>query len=111
MPTSQLKTHLSRYLRELQDGGEPIEVCVREETVAYLTPAKGGVGPDEPSLDREIKLLEENLRAAGLRLDAASWRRNWQGRQDAPMVDPPPAAGDGRTDINTVAQMRQGRPW
>jgi len=35
----QLKTHLSRYLKDVKETGESIEVCVREDTVAYLTPS------------------------------------------------------------------------
>lgn len=35
----QLKTHLSRYLKNIKETGEPIEVCVREDTVANLTPS------------------------------------------------------------------------
>ena len=111
VPTSQLKTHLSRYLRDLQEGGEPIEVCVREEAVAYLTPAKAGTGSEDSDLDRDLGALEERLHEVGLRLDAGSWRRNWRGRQDVPLVGPPPVAGDGRSDLDTVAEIRQGRPW
>ncbi len=33
----ELKTHLSKYVQSVRDGGEPIEVCVRGKTVAYLT--------------------------------------------------------------------------
>jgi len=57
----QLKTHLSRYLKDIRETGEPIEVCVREDTVAYLTsPAKYGAA-SMPQLDPELaRLLEDD---------------------------------------------------
>lgn len=53
----QLKTHLSKYLRDLEGSAEPIEVCVREETVAYLRSAKAeeSTGPGSPRLSRRLE--------------------------------------------------------
>jgi antitoxin (DNA-binding transcriptional repressor) of toxin-antitoxin stability system len=57
----ELKTHLSKYLRDLKESDEPIEVCVREDTVAYLTSAKA-----EDSGNRDPAGLNRRLGAAGI---------------------------------------------
>ena len=53
----ELKTHLSKYLRDLEGSDEPIEVCVREDTVAYLSSAKAGDGgnPNSARLNRRLE--------------------------------------------------------
>jgi antitoxin (DNA-binding transcriptional repressor) of toxin-antitoxin stability system len=111
--TSELKTHLAHYLRELGEGGEAIEVCVREEPVAYLTSVKGRRAEvrDDAAAEREVVALDERLRAEGLRVDRASWLRNWQVQPAFDMAVPPPVAGDGRTDVSSVEQMRLGAGW
>jgi antitoxin (DNA-binding transcriptional repressor) of toxin-antitoxin stability system len=57
----ELKTHLSKYLRNLEGSDEAIEVCVREETVAFLRSAKA-----EDGLNAESAKLDRRLEAAGL---------------------------------------------
>ncbi len=94
---SELKTHLSRYLKHLDKDG-PIEVCLREETVAYLVPA----GAQSQTTQKD---LEERVRAAGLRLHTASRGHS----QDVLPV--PGVAGDGRKDISTVESMRRERDY
>ncbi|MFW5874548.1 MAG: hypothetical protein ACOCVJ_04025 [Verrucomicrobiota bacterium] len=59
----QLKAQLSRYLKEVRASGKPIEVCVREETVAYLTPTIGAQGDSAARPDPE---LVRQLAADGL---------------------------------------------
>ncbi len=94
----QLKAHLSRFLRELGQNGEPLEVCIRERTVAYLTPVR------QPQ-DAEREPLAARLRDAGLALAQPA-------REPAkPDLDAPEPAGDGRTDLVTVAEMRAARAW
>ncbi|HKK18173.1 MAG TPA: hypothetical protein VJ952_05780 [Opitutales bacterium] len=64
----ELKTHLSKYLRNLEGSAEPIEVCVREDTVAYLRSAKA-----EERADRDSARLNRRLEAAGITV--AQWGR------------------------------------
>lgn len=99
----ELKTHLSKYLRQMKESNEPIEVCLREEPVAYLTPAKGGLAAH---LDEQAA-LQRDLAEAGLVLV----------RHGAPAAAPdsfvpaPVQAGDQRTDLDTVRQMREEKPY
>lgn len=109
--TSELKTHLSRYLRELRETGEGIEVCAREEAVAYLTPAKSCREDGAAAIAHELEVLGSRLQAAGLTLDVPSWRRNWLAGGGFRLDGPPPAAGDGRSDVSSVQEIRQERDW
>ena len=61
----ELKTHLSKYLRDLEGSDEPIEVCVREDTVAYLSSAKAEDSRN-PSSERLNRRLNRRLEAAGI---------------------------------------------
>ncbi|MCC5848841.1 MAG: hypothetical protein JJU29_12190 [Verrucomicrobia bacterium] len=96
----QLKAHLSQYLREMEASGEPIEVCVRERPVAYLTPiiedgGKENVPPPE---------LVKSLAANGIRI--AQW-----GRKMDDFVPTPRPAGDGKQIENSVVAMREEKDW
>ncbi len=94
---SELKTHLSRYLKEIEENGT-IEVCLREEPVAYLVTAKA-------SRSGNPKDLEHKVRTAGLTLHSASRERLPAPRRS------PGVAGDGREDISTVEAMRRERDY
>lgn len=100
---ADLKANLSRHLRQLQKTGEPIEVCVREDSVAYLTPASAGA-PDLVAA-RQNEALRARLHTAGLVLTT-----------ECKPSHPLPAiqstiARDGRTDVSTVSAMRAERDW
>src|SRR5690606_18809488 len=95
----QLKTHLSKYLREIQESGERLEVCVRETPVAYLTPIK-----DEKDREAEpppdiVKSLED----VGLQLT------RWGTKSKR--VPIPQPAGDGKTIKNSIVAMREEKDW
>jgi len=97
----QLKTHLSQYLREIEETGESIEVCVRERPVAYLTPmikndmcAKSAPSPE----------LVKSLAVNGIRIV------QWGGKMND-FVPTPRPAGDGRQIENSVVAMREERDW
>jgi prevent-host-death family protein len=96
----ELKTHLSKYLREIRETGEPIEVCVREEPVAWLTPARGG--RDQTERER----LAERIRQSGL-----VWTNAAHPPPKGRFLPEPVVAPDGRVDIDTVAQMRSEKDW
>lgn len=96
---AQLKTHLSKYVQSLRDGGEPIEVCVRDQTVAYLT--RPG---DRQHLDsREQNDLAKRLERRGLHLQQ-------RGRVSTRILTPG-EPGDGRDVENTILAIRSQKDW
>jgi antitoxin (DNA-binding transcriptional repressor) of toxin-antitoxin stability system len=99
----QLKTHLSAYLRELQRTGEPLEVCVRESVVAYLSPS-GATGTDATRLV-DTQIIEQRLKDAGLSLRRPALP------SEGPFIPTPTLAGDGKRDISTLPIMRAERDW
>lgn len=99
----ELKTHLSKYLRQLQESREPIEICLRDEPVAYLTAAKIKKSPD---MVKQAE-VERDLAEAGLVLIRKS-----PADEGPAGFDPRPVrAGDNRTDLETVCQMRKEKPY
>ena len=66
--SAELKTHLSHYLRLVQETGEDIEVCVRETPVAYLTRTKEA--PMNTAQQLETRQLEAAFQTVGLTLAA-----------------------------------------
>ena len=105
--TAKLKTHLSHYLRVVQETGEDIEVCVRDTPVAYLTRSK------EASVDAASKMasrqLEEAFQLAGLTLIAPLVAR--PGQAGVRRLPAPQISGDERTDIDTTQETRRQRDW
>lgn len=101
--TADLKANLSRYLRQVREQGESIEILLREETVAYLTPACG----NETQSTKEMlgnKALEHAFGEVGLTCQLGRGSLN-------PQAASPDVAGDGITDINSVASMRAEKDW
>lgn len=97
--SAELKTHLGKYLREVEQNQVTLEVCLRDRTVAYLIPATG------PMLVGAPHSPHEALSHAGIMLDSSSPRRA------KAQIAPPVLAGDGRDDLTSVAVMREGRDW
>ena len=91
----EMKTHLSRYIRELQSGAEPIEVCVRETTVAYLS------APDSKTDRADERSLRRVLEAEGLHVS------QWGEKPAGPLPSP---AGPPGAD-NAVVEMRRSKAW
>lgn len=99
----ELKTHLSRYLKDIAESGEYIEVCVRDKPVAYLTSASKANAPSAAT--REQTSLQTQLNEEGL---------IWIPRQINPPDKPelkPQLAGDQKKDVNTTDMMRQEKNW
>jgi len=96
----QRKAGLSQYLREMQETGEPVEVCVRERPVAYLTPI-----PRERDTGSSLPPeTMERLRAAGIRvIPAKKPKGDW--------VPIPGKADDSLVIANTVVAMREEKDW
>lgn len=95
----QLKTHLSQYLREIQETGETLEVCVRERPVAYLTP----IAAQAEEADALPPDLEESLAKDGIRI--VQWGRK------SDFVPTPRPAGDGKCIENTIVSIREEKDW
>lgn len=92
----ELKTHFSKYIRELEDSDEPIEVCVREETVAYLVSAK-----DERRTPHKDARLMQRLEAAGIKV--SQWGRSAESLVSMGTCEKP--AG-GANSIETIRRER-----
>ncbi|MDA1045224.1 MAG: hypothetical protein O3C57_08385 [Verrucomicrobia bacterium] len=93
----QLKTHLSRYVKALRDGGEPLEICVREDTVAYMTAAD----KDFPSVQPD--LLRRRLENSGLTIS------QWGGKRPRKSSTLP--ASETPSGVNSVLEMRAEKDW
>ena len=103
MNIAELKAQLSKVVRELQESGDAVEVCVRERPVAYLTPILAGTPETGPAA--ELDRLAGRLSKVGLTLQAPP-----------PSLEPPllprlHTAGDQRIDISTAEAMRSGKGW
>jgi len=96
----QLKTHLSKYLRQVQETGESIEVCVREKPVAYLTPIEE-TPTHRSDLTPEVleQLAQDGITIIPARVPKGDW------------VPTPGKARDGKTIDNSVVAMRQEKDW
>lgn len=99
--SAELKIHLGRYLRQVEQEGATLEVCVRERTVAYLVPARPADGWGKGA---EAGVLS-SLKPLGLNVSRAT-RSSGGGTLPDPVQ-----AGDGREDIVTVEELRRGRDW
>ena len=105
--SAELKTHLSHYLRLVQETGEDIEVCVRETPVAYLTRTKEA--PVNAALNLETRQLEAAFLTVGLTLVSPLAVPSLH--PEPRRLPTPTIAGDGRTDLDTVEETRQQRDW
>ncbi len=97
---ADLKANLSRHLRYVRETGDKLDICMRENTVAYLTPAQG----DADAGERDIE-VKQRLASTGLELVGGQVKDG-----PLPMIQPS-IAGDGRKDISTVSAMRGERNW
>ncbi|MDA1273383.1 MAG: hypothetical protein O2960_04930 [Verrucomicrobia bacterium] len=103
--SAELKAKLSLYLRILRESGEPIEILLRDEPVAYLTPIGHRSALLAPGKAAELHALKNAFADVGLTLSL----------EDAhvgtlPKLTPV-TAGDGRKDIVTVESMRAEKDW
>ena len=97
----ELKAKLSSYLKLVRESGESIEVCAREDPVAYLVPL-GREGDSEAA--RGVEELRERLAVRGLVLGGGPVA-------EKPRRPDPSLAGDGREDVMSVERMRESRDW
>lgn len=90
----ELKTHLSKYLRQLEEDGETLEVCVRETPVAYITP----VG-------------KSCVVAQAKKLELAGVRVTQQGKDGVVPINMPSRTRKPRKTFNSVESMRREKDW
>ena len=100
--TAELKANLSRYVRQVRETGEPIEILLRDETVAYLTPAVTTKPMDQQEKAERLR-LERAFAGAGL---ACEWSS--QASLSRPI---PSLAGDGNSDVNSTEAIRAEKNW
>lgn len=100
----ELKTRLGHYLREIERGGVPVEVSVRNRPVAMLVPC-GEWELSEETNTSEGRRLVHALEGLGMKVEPTSVRG------PAPDLGEPVVAGDGRTDVVSVAEMGGERDW
>jgi antitoxin (DNA-binding transcriptional repressor) of toxin-antitoxin stability system len=98
-----LKTNLSKVLRDIQSSGETLEVCVRESTVAYLSPIHPKQADTNPA--REANQLSKRLAEVGLMVDVPHLP---SGPISRPKIH---RAGDERTDVSTAQGIRAEKNW
>ncbi|MEX2606635.1 MAG: hypothetical protein WD708_04755 [Kiritimatiellia bacterium] len=96
---AELKTHLSKYVQSLRESGEPIEVCVREQTVAYLTKANTASSPSVEA-DRQ---LADRLKRKGILLQSSGFVTSRRLKPGQP--------GDGKQVENSVVEIRKEKDW
>lgn len=97
MKIGELKTHLSKMVKEVNASQEPLEVCVREETVAYLVP----VSKEAPKqIDSE---LEGKIKQSGLTITQVGRKKGKLPR--------PVKSKKGEYTANTVVRMREEKDW
>ncbi|MCC5845807.1 MAG: hypothetical protein JJU05_16285 [Verrucomicrobia bacterium] len=96
---AELKTHLSKYVQALREGGEPVEVCVREQTVAYLTKAQPASSPSAEA-DRA---LADRLKRKGILLQRPGFVTSRRLEPGLP--------GDQKKMENSVVEIRKEKDW
>lgn len=100
---AKLKANLSKVLKDIEQTGDTVEVCVREAPVAYLTPVKTTKGKHDPRA--EINQLVHAFAGLGMKLHPPASLRQVKYKIS------PRTAGDGRRDINTMEMIRNETPW
>lgn len=94
---SDVKDHLSRYIRRVRDG-DRIRILVRGVPVADLVPI------ERPAQEEDE--LEDHLK----RLERKGWIRRGSGRADPELLEPPPRAEGGKPLTEYVLdERREGR--
>ena len=103
--TADLKANLSSYVRKVRETGEPVEILLREEAVAYLTPVCGEKKQTVQEI-QDMKALERDLAEIGLTCQMAR-----AGSKPSDFTPAPAVAGDGQADVSTVEAIRSEKDW
>ena len=103
--TADLKANLSSYVRKVRETGEPVEILLREEAVAYLTPICGEKKQTVQEI-QDVKALEHDLAEIGL-----TCQMGRTGSKPSDVTPAPVVAGDGRKGVNTIEAIRSEKDW
>lgn len=105
--TGELKNNLSRYLKRLAETGESITILDRDRPVAKITPIRGKRGAKASSWTKERAALLKKAAKLGISLTVPETEPKLL--RDLRIV--PRVAPDGRTDINSVVEMRREKDY
>lgn len=95
----ELKAHLSKYVRQLREEGGAIEVCLREDPVAYLSAA----APSASLGETEDAVM--SLQKSGLGIQVA--RKS----KDSVRLPKPFKSGRKVSRQSIVEALRRERDW
>jgi prevent-host-death family protein len=104
--TGELKNNLSRYLKRLAQTGKPITILDWNRPVARLMPIRGKRGKESAWAKRRAEIL---ARAAKLGIKIKVPEK--EPRPLKSLGIEPRIAPDGRTDSNSVVEMRKERDY
>ena len=105
--TGDLKNNLSRYLKQLALTGEPITILDRNRPVARITTIRQKRGTPESAWSKERAKLLAKAEKLGIQISLPE-------TEPKPLKSlgiEPRLAPDGRTDVNTVVQMRREKDY
>jgi antitoxin (DNA-binding transcriptional repressor) of toxin-antitoxin stability system len=105
--TGELKNNLSRYLKRLAETGESITILDRDRPVAKITPIRGKRGTPESTWTKERTRLLAKAAKLGIKITLHE-------KEPSPLREMklrPQIAPDGRTDVETVIEMRREKDY
>lgn len=105
--TGELKNNLSRYLKRVAETGEPITILDRNRPVARLTPIRGPRGKKSSAWEKERAQILARASKLGIKIRLPETEpKSLKSLNIVPKVAP-----DGRTDVDTVADMRKEKDY
>ena len=105
--TGELKNNLSRYLKRVAETGEPITILDRNRPVARLTPIRGPRGKKSSAWEKE----RAQILARALKLGIKIRLPETEPKSLKSLNITPKIAPDGKTDRDTVSEMRKEKDY
>ena len=105
--TGELKNNLSRYLKRVAQTGESLTILDRNRPVAKLTPWRGKKSAHKTAWEKERERVLAKAAKLGIKISIPE-------KKPVPMRElniVPRVAPDGRTDFNTVVEMRREKNY
>jgi antitoxin (DNA-binding transcriptional repressor) of toxin-antitoxin stability system len=105
--TGELKNNLSRYLKRLAQTGESITILDRDRPVARITPIRGKRGAADSGWAKKRAKLLDRAAKLGIKLTVPEKEpRPFKSLGIKPRVAP-----DGKTETNSVVEMRREKDY
>ena len=105
--TGELKNNLSRYLKRLAETGESITILDRNRPVARLMPLRAKRRAGNSAWVKERAALLARAARLGIKISIPETEpRPLKSLNITPRIAP-----DGRTDINSVVEMRREKDY